>query len=232
MLTRFPLKLITLSVSTVLSLSLGCAHAETGTSTNDNPAVKEVPLVTNPHTGEEAEEAPKIDVSTLTIIGYHEITSKEAIIPDYAVTPQRFETHLDWLIKNGYHFISVDQLIKANEGKIKLPAKPVLLTVDDGYQSFYDYAYPILKARKIPVVLAVVGKWLNVKPNQMVQFGDDKLARNKLLTWAEIKEMQDSGIVEIGSHSFDLHHGVMGNPQGNSEPAATTRIYDQKNQNL
>ncbi len=228
MLTRFLLKQLAFSVSIVLSTTVAIAHAENLASNTENPVVKEIPLVTNPHTGEEAEEAPKIDVSTLTIIGYHEITSKEAIIPDYAVTPQRFEMHLDWLVKNGYHFISVDQLIKANEGKLKLPPKPVLLTIDDGYQSFYDYAYPILKARKIPAVLAVVGKWLNVKPNQMVQFGDDQLARNKLLTWAEIKEMQDSGIVEIGSHSFDLHHGVMGNPQGNSEPAATTRIYDPK----
>ena len=150
-------------------------------------------------------ETAKADTSTLTIIGYHEITSKEAVIPDYAVTPQRFEMHLDWLIKNGYHFISVDQLIKANEGKLKLPPKPVLLTVDDGYQSFYQYAYPILKARKIPAVLAVVGKWLEVKPNKMVQFGDEKLERSKLLSWKEIKEMQDSGLIEIGSHSYDLH---------------------------
>ncbi|MEK5794769.1 polysaccharide deacetylase family protein, partial [Acinetobacter nosocomialis] len=57
-----------------------------------------------------------------------------------------------------------------------------------------------------------------------------KLERSKLLSWKEIKEMQDSGLIEIGSHSYDLHHGVMGNPQGNSEPAATTRFYDVKTQ--
>lgn len=174
-------------------------------------------------------EVPKIDLKTLTVIGYHEIVAHaNAIIPDYAVSSQQFELHLDWLQQNGYHFITVDQLIKASEGRYQLPSKPVLLTVDDGYQSFYQYAYPILKARKIPVVLSVVGSWLEPKANSMVQFGDDQLARNKLLSWAELKTMQDSGLVEIGSHSYNLHRGVIGNPQGNSEPAAITREYDAK----
>lgn len=175
-------------------------------------------------------ESPPIDLNTLTIIGYHEIVSqKNAIIPDYAVTTQQFELHLDWLQKNGYHFITVDQLLKANEGQYQLPLKPVLLTVDDGYQSFYQDAYPIIKARKIPVVLSVVGSWLEPKNGTTVQFGDDQLSRDKLLSWKELKTMQESGLVEIGSHSYNLHRGVIGNPQGNSEPAAITRIYDQKN---
>ena len=149
-------------------------------------------------------EVPKIDLKTLTVIGYHEIVAHaNAIIPDYAVSSQQFELHLDWLQQNGYHFITVDQLIKASEGRYQLPSKPVLLTVDDGYQSFYQYAYPILKARKIPVVLSVVGSWLEPKANSMVQFGDDQLARNKLLSWTELKTMQDSGLVEIGSHSYN-----------------------------
>lgn len=174
-------------------------------------------------------EVPKIDLKTLTVIGYHEIVAHaNAIIPDYAVSSQQFELHLDWLQQNGYHFITVDQLIKASEGRYQLPSKPVLLTVDDGYQSFYQYAYPILKARKIPVVLSVVGSWLEPKANSMVQFGDDQLARNKLLSWTELKTMQDSGLVEIGSHSYNLHRGAIGNPQGNSEPAAITREYDAK----
>ena len=80
---------------------------------------------------------PKIDATTLTVIGYHEITDeKDALIPSYAVTTQQFSEHIQWLKKNGYHFINVDQLIKAHQGKYRLPQKPVLLTVDDGYQSF------------------------------------------------------------------------------------------------
>ena len=166
---------------------------------------------------------------TLTVIGYHEIiNSKNALIPQYAVTTQQFQQHILWLQKNGFHFISIDQLIQAHQGKYHLPQKPVLLTVDDGYASFYQNAYPIVKANKIPVVLAVVGSWLQPKEGQKVDFSGESIQRNQMLSWAELKEMQNSGWVEIASHSYDLHRGILANPQGNLEPAAVTRLYDPK----
>lgn len=172
---------------------------------------------------------PKINPTTLTVIGYHEVTDdKDALIPQYSVTTAHFEEQVRYLQKNGFHFISVDQLLKAHQGKISLPEKPVLLTVDDGYENFYQNVYPFVKANKVPVVLAVVGSWLEPKPNQMVNFGDEEISRNKILTWAQLKEMSQSGYVEIASHSYNLHRGIIGNPQGNSEPAATTRFYDAK----
>ncbi|WP_286687417.1 poly-beta-1,6-N-acetyl-D-glucosamine N-deacetylase PgaB [Acinetobacter sp. GWC1_38_13] len=174
---------------------------------------------------------PKIDATTLMVIGYHEITDeKDALIPSYAVTTQQFSEHIQWLKKNGYHFINVDQLIKAHQGKYRLPKKPVLLTVDDGYQSFYQNAYPIIRKNKIPVLLAVVGSWLEPSNLEKVDFGGEPIDRNKILSWSELKEMQSSGLVEIASHSYHLHEGVNANPQGNLEPAAISRIYDPKNQ--
>ena len=166
---------------------------------------------------------------TLTVIGYHEITNnKNALIPEYAVSTAQFQQHIEWLEKQGFHFITVDQLISANKGKSTLPAKPVLLTVDDGYESFYQNAYPVIKAHKIPVVLAVVGSWLEPKAGAKVDFSDEKIPRSDMLTWDQLKEMQNSGLVEIASHSYNLHRGNLGNPQGNSEPAAVTRLYDPK----
>ncbi len=166
---------------------------------------------------------------TLTVIGYHEIINKQnALIPEYAVSSAQFEKHIEWLKKNGYHFISVDQLLQAHAGKARLPAKPVLLTVDDGYESFYQNAYPIIKANKIPAVLAVVGSWLEPAENQKINFSDEIIPRNAMLSWEQLKEMQNSGLVEIASHSYNLHRGILGNPQGNSEPAAVTRLYDPK----
>lgn len=177
-----------------------------------------------------AAKKPHINPQTLTVIGYHEVTNdaKSALIPFYAVSSKNFETQVKWLQKNGFHFISVTQLLKAHEGKLILPEKPVLLTVDDGYESFYTNIYPYVKENKIPVVLAIVGVWVNTPADQQVQFGDDKIDRDKILTWSQIKEMSDSGYVEIASHSYDLHKGIVGNPQKNSEPAATTRLYNPK----
>ena len=166
---------------------------------------------------------------TLTVIGYHEIINTEnALIPEYAVSTTQFQQHIDWLKKNGFHFINVDQLIQAHQGKYSLPKKPVLLTVDDGYASFYQNAYPIVKANKIPVVLAVVGSWLEPKEDQSIDFSGEQIQRKEMLSWSELKEMQDSGLVEMASHSYNLHRGIVGNPQGNLEPAAVTRLYDPK----
>lgn len=166
------------------------------------------------------------DSRNLTILAYHEITSeKNTLIADYAVTTQQFQAHLDWLKKNGYHFISIDQLIAAQKGQRNIDPKSVLLTVDDGYQSFYKNVYPIVQKNKIPVLLSVVGSWLEPKANQSIQFGDSKVSRQQMLSWDELKTMQKSGLVEIGSHSYNLHQGILGNPQGNTQPAAVTRLY-------
>lgn len=163
----------------------------------------------------------------VTVLGYHEIIDqKNALIPQYSVSTAQFQQHLDWLIRQGFHFISVDQLIQSHQGKAVLPSRPVLLTVDDGYESFYQNVFPVLKARKIPAVLAVVGSWLEPSAGQKVDFAGEAINRNQMLSWAQLKEMQNSGFVEIASHSYNLHRGITANPQGNSEPAAVSRLYN------
>jgi poly-beta-1,6-N-acetyl-D-glucosamine N-deacetylase len=158
----------------------------------------------------------------LTILSYHEVADPAtALIPDYAVTPTMFVRQMDWLRNNGYHFVSVDDLLADEAGHRPLPEKAVLITFDDGYRSMYDHAWPILKSWKIPAVMAVVGSWEDDR-NQ-VNFDGKEIPRSQLLTWQQLKEMSDSGLIEIGSHSYDLHRGIEGDPQGNKQPAATTR---------
>jgi len=47
--------------------------------------------------------------------------------------------------------------------------------------------------------------------------------RSDLMSWAELRELQRSGLVEIASHSYAMHEGIVANPQGNREPAAIAR---------
>jgi biofilm PGA synthesis lipoprotein PgaB len=160
----------------------------------------------------------------LTVLSYHEIAERDqALVPEYAVTPTNFVRQMDWLRNNGYHFVSVNDVLADRDGKKPLPEKAVLITFDDGYQSVYDHAWPIIKMFRIPAVIAVVGNWLEEKDH--VNFDGKSVPRAQLLSWDELREMSQSGLVEIGSHSFDLHHGLQGNPQGNMQPAATTRRY-------
>lgn len=160
----------------------------------------------------------------LTVLSYHEVTAAaDALVPAYAVTPTNFVRQMDWLRNRGYRFVSLSEVIAATEGRRPLPDKAVLITFDDGYQSVYVNAWPILRMMKIPAVIAVVGSWLEEKGT--VNFDGKSIPRSQLLSWDELREMHESGLVEIGSHSFDLHHGVQANPQGNREPATTARRY-------
>ncbi|MGD9969430.1 MAG: poly-beta-1,6-N-acetyl-D-glucosamine N-deacetylase PgaB [Sulfuricurvum sp.] len=159
-----------------------------------------------------------------TILSYHEIAEKsETLDPSYTVSPENFERQIRWLIDNGYHFVRVDDILKYRKYGKALPEKAVLITFDDGYQSVYANAYPILKKYKIPTVIALVGSWL--KSKEKVDFDGHMIDRNKFLSQSEIREMVGSGLVEVASHTCCLHKGIIGNPQGNMEAAATTRMW-------
>lgn len=174
-----------------------------------------------------ANELPSVcsrdqNVNEFTVLSYHEIAdTSETLDSTYAVTLSNFNQQVQWLMANGYHFISVDDILQHRKNKKGLPKKAVLITFDDGYESVYANAYPILKKYKIPAVIGLVGSWMKAKEN--VDFDGQMIKRSKFLSQAQIKEMIASGLVEVASHSCCLHKGILGNPQGNMQPAATTR---------
>lgn len=160
----------------------------------------------------------------LTVLSYHEIADDaDAITPSYAVTPTFFLRQMDWLRNHGYRFVSVDDVLASRAGGRPLPDKAVLVTFDDAYRSIHVHAWPVLRMFRIPAVVNVVGSWLEAK--ESIDFDGRPRPRATIADVKALKEMVDSGLVEIGSHSFDLHRGIQGNPQGNQQPAATTRRF-------
>lgn len=141
------------------------------------------------------------------------------------ITVNRLIEHFNWLKGNGYTPVSWQQILDARAGKTTLPAKPVLLTFDDGYSSFYTQIYPLLKAYKYPAVFALVTSWMETPANGNFMYGNQKLPRNALITWEQAKEMKDSGLVEIASHSHDLHRSLKGNSFGSLFAAALPGNY-------
>lgn len=159
----------------------------------------------------------------LVVLAYHEIAEPgQAVNPGYAIPPAAFQAQLAWLASHGYHFVSVNQVLAS--GRTRLPSHPVLLTFDDGYRSVYTQAFPILRRFHAPAVVAVVGHWLEASRGQ-VPYGDQMIERDQLLSWEQLRAMQRSGLVEVASHTYNLHNGISGNPQGNSMPAVSTRLY-------
>jgi biofilm PGA synthesis lipoprotein PgaB len=191
--------------------------------------------------------APKASAADATArsfiaLAYHNVEDSDPDQRFVGVSTDKLVAQLSWLQRNGYHPVTIDDLIAARDGGKELPDKAVLLTFDDGYESFYTRVFPVLKAFRFPAVLALVGAWLENGPDATVryspdkaaaalgdgpvQFGDLKVKRDLFLTWDQIREIAASGLVEIASHSYDAHSGAPANPQGNSEPDETTRRYN------
>lgn len=158
-------------------------------------------------------------VSGFIVLNYHDILEEEERVPPFdriAVNKDHLNDHFAWLQKNNYHVISVQDVLDAAKDGKPLPSKAVMLTFDDGYLSFYTRALPLLKRYKYPATLAVVGSWLEQQTVAGVK---------PLMTVTQIREAMASGLVEIASHTYDLHHGIVSNPQGNEQSAITSRLY-------
>ncbi len=165
----------------------------------------------------------------LLVLSYHDIRDDVATTSDldaYAVSTQNFAAHLDWLSAHGYHPVSLSQLITASQGGAPLPPKPVLLTFDDGLRSVYSKVFPLLRAYNYPALVAVITDYVDMPAGRQIDYGYRPFTRDDFLTWEQLREMQKSGLIELASHTDNLHHGVQSNPQGNSTPAVITRIYD------
>ena len=103
-----------------------------------------------------------------------------------SVTPDDFNRQLDWLAANGYHPVDFQDLRQYYAGQEPLPAKPIVLTFDDGYRDMYTNAYPALRAHHFKAVSYVVTGFAG-GPNYM--------------TWDMIRELEANGI-EIGAHTY------------------------------
>lgn len=162
----------------------------------------------------------------LITLAYHDVEDTDPDQRFLAVRTDLLVAQLNWLHDNGYHAVSVDQILAASQGGKPLPPQAVLLSFDDGYSSFYTRVFPILKAFGWPAVWAPEGTWISTPPGKKVDFGGLESARGRFATWEQVRDMSRTGLVEIASHTFDQHEGILANPQGNAEPAEITRRYD------
>jgi biofilm PGA synthesis lipoprotein PgaB len=160
------------------------------------------------------------------VLCYHEVENeKTGSLTRTAVRAGDLAAQFAWLKANGYHPVSLQQILDSRRGGPALPDKALLLTFDDGKKDVYTRVFPLLKLFRFPVVVALTGHWLNVPDGGMVDYDGVPIPRSDFVSWADVREMQRSGLVEIASHSYDLHRGVLANPQGNTQPATTTRMF-------
>ena len=164
------------------------------------------------------------------VLAYHSVVDESAAENQKQYFPQTISAqmlikHFNWLKENGYNVISWQQVIDAENGQGTLPDNAVLLSFDDGYETMYNVVFPLLKAYNYPAVFAPVTGWLDTPADQKIAYADKMLDRSVFATWSQVKEMEQSGLVEVASHTHNLHNGINANPSGGQLPAVIAPEY-------
>ena len=134
------------------------------------------------------------------IIMYHSVCENKKIQSDYLVSPIMFENDMRYLKENGYNTVFVGDLIGYVYEGTPLPEQPIIITLDDGYLNNFTYVLPILEKYDMCATVSVVGEYTEkaIKekdPNPLYAY----------LTWDNIKELDESGRIEIGNHTNSMH---------------------------
>lgn len=127
------------------------------------------------------------DTQNIPILVYHNFNPTKP--GSMNLTPQRFEDQIKWLKENGYTVIPLKEAVEYLQGsRADLPAKAVVITADDGWQSAYTYMAPLVRKYNIPVTLFIYPETISSGKNAM--------------TWDELKELQHSGLFDIQGHTL------------------------------
>ena len=120
---------------------------------------------------------------TVPILCYHRFGPRGSQL---AVTPAAFEAQMEYLARNGYHVLPLARVLAFLERGEPIPRKSVVLTIDDGYRSTFEVAFPVLRKYGFPATVFLYS---------------DFVGAPDALTWAQMKEMEASGLVSIQPHS-------------------------------
>ncbi len=119
---------------------------------------------------------------------------------DMTISVDTFRAQIEALHEAGFKTVSLQQLYDYVRFGTELPEKPIVLTFDDGYFSNYEYAYPILREYGMQATIFAIG--VSVGKDT---YKDTDHAMTPHFGADEAREMVDSGLISVQSHTFDMH---------------------------
>ncbi|TDA69698.1 MAG: polysaccharide deacetylase family protein [Clostridia bacterium] len=143
-----------------------------------------------------AAEMPVHYRDRVAVLAYHHIAPVENPRETATMSAENFRRHLKALQEGGFNVVSLEGVENFLAGG-KIPPNTVAITFDDGYESFYTYAFPELEKRHMPASVFLI---LNLVGTT---------GRTPYLTWDEIRYLKAKG-VSFHSHSYDGHRFARG----------------------
>jgi len=154
--------------------------------------------------------------SGVAVLVYHNFVSDEdaakrpGLLDEMTMSRAQFRAQIELLRKDGATFLTVEQFVAHVKGGAPAPRHSVLVAIDDGYESVYRIAWPILREEKVPALVALIvgatdepAAWAAHHPGAAAH-----------LTWAECAEMTATlpevghPLVTLGSHTYDMHQNL------------------------
>lgn len=132
------------------------------------------------------------------ILMYHHVnllSGEQKTSSSLTIRTDVFANQMNELNQKGYTTITIDNLLDFLNGSGALPAKPIVITFDDGYVDFFTDAFPILRTHNFLATIFV--------SSGLIESGPD------YLTWGQLREMKGSGLLTIGNHTWS-HKSLVG----------------------
>ncbi len=145
-------------------------------------------------------------IKAVPILCYHKFdrNSSSAL----SIPPEVFDRQMKYLKDNNYRTITPEELRRFLEFSQPIPKKSVMISIDDGYRSVYDNAFPILKKYGFTATLFIYTDYVGVS--------------RKALSWKDLVELKDAGF-SIGSHTIS-HCDLTSPDLGETEAEITRRL--------
>ena len=145
---------------------------------------------------------------SVPILCYHQFTNASRATHQLELSAAVFEQQIRYLLDNDYVLLSFEDMESVLDGERPLPEKSALITIDDGYRSVYDVAWPILRRYGVPATLFIY---------------TDFIGAPAAMTWEHLQEMAASGLIEVQSHARS-HSSLARLPDDTSDAAYARRV--------
>jgi len=132
----------------------------------------------------------------LPIIMYHSIANGTP--NKFKISPRKLSDDFEYIKEHEMHPVFLSQVVDFVERDVALPSNPIVLSFDDGYRNIFQNVLEIIKEYNFKIVISVIAKATDAHI-------DAEFPANAHMNYTQIQTMLDTGLVELASHTYDMH---------------------------